>query len=131
MVSTEPASRFELNIGDDPMTDLDQPELLLYRNEERLIRATMIDSVPWFLLADLCKVLEYAKSGDALRFVAPEDQQMLDMKAVLPVRSARDTGRRYQGLARDAWFVTESGAYDIVFESRAAGRPSVPAVDHP
>lgn len=78
--------------------------LELFEFEDKQVRTIMQDGEPWFVLADVCKVLDLrvAKVKERL---TPEDVNVL----------SRDV---YNGAGRAPLLVNESGLYDAILDSR-------------
>jgi prophage antirepressor-like protein len=49
-----------------PKDDLAQTEVMMFDFGEQKVRAVMKDSEPWFVAKDVCDILGYANSRDAV-----------------------------------------------------------------
>jgi prophage antirepressor-like protein len=75
-------------------------ELQLFQNAGFNIRGGLINNEPFFVFADVCKVLDIKNPSDAIKQVDDDERARLDL-----------------GRQGEAWAVTESGLYRIVMRS--------------
>ena len=73
--------------------------------EGKQVRTVVIDNEPWFVLSDVCKVLEIANVGNAKARLDQDDIRTMDVI---------DSIGRKQKTAT----VNESGLYDVILDSR-------------
>ena len=91
---------------DDP----DQPSNVIpFVFEDHLVRAFTIDGEPWFVLADLCAVLNLSNPSKVAADLDPDEVMTL-------TNSEGHSGQR--GGAQSYNIVSESGLYALVFKSR-------------
>ena len=76
-------------------------QLFEYHNQD--MRIIEIDGAPWFVAKDVCEVLEIGNTSQALQRIGKEDLTSFQM---------RSGGQR-----RNMNLVSESGLYDLVFDS--------------
>lgn len=74
--------------------------------EGQNVRTTVIDNEPWFVLSDVCKVLEIANVGNAKKRLDQADIHSMDVWSEANNRSYLVTT------------VNESGLYDVILDSR-------------
>lgn len=84
----------------------------------RQVRTVQVGDVPWIHHADVCAVLEHTNPSIAIRLVEDDDKQKIDMRDVSAGGTALNSP--VTGNA-EAWFISESGFYDLVFASKAKG----------
>ena len=77
-----------------------------FQFEEHTVRTIVLDDEPWFVLADVCKVLEITTS--VTRTKERIDQQDVSTTHILDSR----------GHSRKNFIVNESGLYDVILDSR-------------
>lgn len=75
-------------------------ELQIFQNAGFNIRGGLINNEPFFVFADICKVLDIKNPSDAIKQVDEDERARLDL-----------------GRQGEAWAVTESGLYRIVMRS--------------
>lgn len=80
--------------------------LQLFNYEHHEVRTILIDGEPWFVLNDLCKVLEIANPYNVVDRL---DSEYLRKTEVLDGR----------GISRETNIVNESGMYEVVIRSNA------------
>lgn len=80
----------------------------LFQYNDHTVRTVEIEDEPWFVAADVCAVLGYARVGDALRVVDDDD---------LGTHIVRAT----DGSTRPAQIVNEPGLYVLILGSRKPG----------
>jgi len=78
-------------------------ELVLLAYEAQSVRIVMIDGEPWFVLADLCRVLGIANAGNVASRLADEDKG---------IHQADTPGGR-----QNLTIVSEPGMYEVVIRS--------------
>lgn len=81
------------------------------------VRTVHVDGVPMIHHADVCAVLEHTNPSVAIRLVEEDDRQKVDMRNIAG-QTALNTPATGNA---EAWFITESGFYDLVFASKAPG----------
>ena len=81
----------------------DTAQLVPFQYGDAAVRTVLIDGEPWFVLADLCKVLDIRNARDVAARLAD------DQKGVAPI----DTLGGQQNLT----IVNESGMYEVVIRS--------------
>lgn len=69
------------------------------------VRVQLIDGEPWFVLADVCKVLEIGNPSDAARRLDEDEKDALDI--IDPI-----------GRPQTATIINESGLYSLILTSR-------------
>lgn len=80
-------------------------ELEIFKNEEfGDVRVNMINNEPWFMLNDICRVLEIRNSRQA--------------RARLSEKGVTTTDTLTSGGVQQATFISESNVYKLVFQSR-------------
>ena len=90
--------------------DPNQPSNVIpFAFDDQLVRVITIDGEPWFVLADLCRVLDVGNTSDVARRLDPEERMTLDT-------IEGHSGQR--GGAQSYNIVSESGLYALVFTSR-------------
>lgn len=80
-------------------------ELIPFDFEEQAVRVVMRDGEPWFVAADVCRVLEIANPSDAMTRLDDDERDNLG--------SAEVNGR-----GRPVNIISESGLYALVLTSR-------------
>ena len=73
------------------------------------VRHVMIDGEPWFVLADVCRVLEITNPSKAVTTL-DEDEKM----QVSPTLTSSEGSAR----GSDPWLINESGLYSLILRSR-------------
>lgn len=79
-------------------------ELIPFNFADREVRVVTLDGEPWFVVNDVCAVLEIKNPYDVIRRIDVED---LDRIEVLDAR----------GVSQQTNIVNESGLYDLIFRS--------------
>ena len=79
--------------------------------EEQAVRVVMQDETPWFVAADVCRVLEHSNPTVALSRLDDEERQMIDPKQCLGTSVAG-------GGAQMMSAINESGLYALILTSR-------------
>ena len=74
---------------------------------------------PWFILADVCKILELGNPSQVKTRLHNNDVQVIDLYAL-----TSNEGRKNKDLAN---VINESGLYDLIFDSR---KPEAKAFRH-
>lgn len=82
---------------------------LTYDFNESAVRVVMREGQPWFVLADLCRVLEHTNPSMACEGLDEDERMTLNI-------TEGHSGQR--GGARMIGIVSESGLYALVFKSR-------------
>jgi len=82
-------------------------QIVPFQYGDSAVRTLLIDGQPWFVLADLCKVLGIASTSAVTDVKKRLDQRTLDSAKV--ANSA--------GFQRDTDIVNESGMYEVVIRS--------------
>lgn len=90
-------------------------QLIPFDFEDQLVRVVMIESEPWFVAADLCRVLGIKNVSDALARL-DEDEKTVASADVLGMTLGSNEGQR--GGARMFSLVSEPGTYRLIFQSR-------------
>lgn len=80
-------------------------EMIPFTYQDSPVRTVVVDSEPWFVLPDLCRVLEIANPRDTARRVTSESVGTAD---VLDSR----------GVSHPTNIVDEPGMYEVIFMSR-------------
>lgn len=73
------------------------------------VRHVMIDGEPWFVLADVCRVLEIGNPGQAATYLDEDEKQQVSANII--------TNDVASG-GRDPWLINESGLYSMILRSR-------------
>ena len=73
------------------------------------VRHVMIDGEPWFVLADVCRVLEIGNPGQAATYLDEDEKQQVNANII--------TNDVASG-GRDPWLINESGLYSMILRSR-------------
>lgn len=97
------------NAGGAASNPVDQSALSVFDFNENPVRVLMRDDDPWFVVTDVCRVLEIADPSSAVREL-DEDEKMT------PPIMRSHSGQR--GGARFLTLISESGLYALVFKSR-------------
>lgn len=93
----------------EPETDVQEPEineqgLIPFAYGSQRVRCVLIDSKPWFVLRDVCNVIEYRHTEGAARLVREKD---------LMIRQTLTPGG-----PQDVLFVSEPGLYQLLSRCR-------------
>lgn len=83
--------------------------LELFRFEDKQVRTIVQDGEPWFVLADVCKVLEISNPTDVKKRLSSDNAVDLDTIEVY----SEIKNRTYKAAA-----INESGLYDVILDSR-------------
>lgn len=81
---------------------------------EALVRVVHIDGEPWWVAADVCRVLEIANSRDAVGKL--DDDERADV-------GLTDTSSNGTTQKRNVTVINESGLYTLILRSRDATKP--------
>ena len=81
-------------------------DLQLFEFQDKPVRVAMIDGEPWFVLTDVCVVIEIAQPQTAVK--------RLDQRDVATTNISDGVGSHTQKMT----IVNESGLYDLIFASR-------------
>lgn len=84
-------------------------DLINFAFEEKAVRAVKRSGEPWFVLADVCRVLEISNPSDAARRLDEDERMTLDT-------TDGHSGRR--GGAQSITIINESGLYSLILTSR-------------
>lgn len=79
------------------------PKIIPFDFEEQAVRVVMRDGEPWFVAADVCRVLEIENTTNAVKRLDGDEAALYSIKG-----SQR----------REATIISESGLYALVFTSR-------------
>jgi hypothetical protein len=82
--------------------------LAIFDYSGQTVRTVMIDGEPWFVAADVCDVLGYANSRDAVSKHVPESRKRVS-------RIATPSGEQQMTV------IDEPGLYRLIMRSNAAG----------
>lgn len=73
------------------------------------LRAHMIGGMPWFIAADVCRILEMERVGNAVGYVAPDEKMAIRTKDAHMV----------EGIETNLLFlVSETGLYRLIFRAQ-------------
>lgn len=73
------------------------------------VRHVLIDGDPWFMLADVCRVLSIVNVGDAATSLDDDEKSQVSSNI-----GSTDVARG----GRDPWVINESGLYSLILRSR-------------
>jgi anti-repressor protein len=90
-------------------------DLIPFNFDGRHVRAIVVDGEPLVHHADACRVLEHSNPSMAIRLVDDEDKRKIDLRAISASQHALSSA---EGVNTEAWFITESGLYALVFASK-------------
>lgn len=76
---------------------------------QNLVRVVMLDGDPWFVAADVCRILHIKNVADAVGKLDDDEKRIASTDT--------STGEK------DAWIVSESGLYTLILRSRDAMKP--------
>lgn len=85
-------------------------EIIPFDFEEQAVRVVMRGDEPWFVAADVCRVLELSNSREATSRLDEDERDLVDLNTV----SSNDGIRGNP----NATIINESGLYALVFTSR-------------
>lgn len=83
-------------------------------NQLHLVRITTRDGDPWFVLADVCRVLDIGNPSMAAGRLDAEDKQTFDLQAL----SISEGAALASGMNTTATIINESGLWSLVLTSR-------------
>ena len=83
-------------------------EVQLFSFEEHQVRTVTRDDEPWFVLGDVCKVLEIGNPSMVRERLASDNEVSLSTTEV----------ENSRGQMRQSFIVNESGLYDVILDSR-------------
>ena len=89
--------------------------------ETNAVRVVMIADAPWFVAADVCRVLEIGNPRDAVSRLDDDERQIVNLNTVVSSDGNRQKGVRSADSIRgnpNANAVSESGLYALIFQSR-------------
>ncbi|WP_249977602.1 BRO family protein [Vreelandella olivaria] len=93
-------------------------EILPFRFETREVRTLLIDDQPWFCASDICHILGYRNSRDALakhcRTESIEKYDTPSVKSDVAKRDITSRARRSQAMT----FINEGNLYRLIIKSR-------------
>ena len=81
-------------------------ELTIFNYGVAEVRTVMIDGEPWFVAADVCRVLEFNEVHVAMRGLDEDEKD----RYIIPTL----------GGAQDSWVISEAGLYSLILRSRKA-----------
>lgn len=85
---------------------------------DRPVRTVIRDGEPWFVAADVCRVLGYRRTSDAMRHVDREDYEVITSDTVSPGQPEYSLMPLPAGNLRySVSLVNESGLYSLVLRS--------------
>lgn len=87
-------------------------DIIPFDFEEHAVRVILRGGEPWFVAADVCRVLEIANPSDALKRLDDDETEMVDLNTL-------DTTEGIRGNP-NARIINESGLYALVLTSRKA-----------
>lgn len=90
-------------------------DLIPFDFDGRQVRAIVVDGEPLVHHADACRVLEHSNPSMAIRLVDDEDKRKIDQRTIAAGQYALSAA---EGVNTEAWFITESGLYALVFASK-------------
>lgn len=83
----------------------------LFRYEGAHLRTVLVESEPWFVAADACRMLSLRDTTSAMKMVHDDDKRLLHRS---------DTPQLFEGIAAQVQVITvvnESGMYALIFQS--------------
>lgn len=83
----------------------------LFHHRGITLRTVLIESEPWFVAADACRMLTIRDTTSAMKMVEPDEKQSLRRS---------DTPHLFEGMAPQVQMMTvvnESGLYSLIFQS--------------
>ncbi len=84
-------------------------DIQVFDFEDNAVRVVDIDGEPWFVAADVARVLEYRTASDAIRYLDDDEADTLKQR----IRSENGVEQERQML-----IINESGLYNLIFRSR-------------
>lgn len=88
-------------------------DLQCFAFEDHLVRVVMRDGKPWFVTADICRILEIKDVSQAVEKLDDDEKGPGSIRTL--------------GGEQVSWLVSESGLYTIILRSRSATTPGTPA----
>jgi len=85
-------------------------EILPFDFEEQAVRVVMREDEPWFVAADVCRVLEIGNSRDAVSRLDDDEREVVNLNTVGKTDTIRGNP--------NATIISESGLYALVLTSR-------------
>lgn len=85
-------------------------EIIPFDFEENAVRVILRDGEPWFVAADVCRVLEIENSRDAVSRLDEDERDMVNLNTVGSSDGIRGNP--------NATIISESGLYALIFTSR-------------
>ena len=77
------------------------------------VRATLINGEPWFVAADVCRILQHSSTTVAMQMLDADDKQQVDLrKTDIPSLNMVNPV---------VWMISEPGVYELAFRSNAGG----------
>lgn len=95
-----------------------QNHLTTFDFEGAPVRTIDRNGEPWFVLADVCRVLEISNSRDAASRLDDDEKQTLDLQGVGITDGAKINNLGAGTGNNIAWTINESGLYSLVITSR-------------
>lgn len=93
--------------------------LIPFDFETNAVRVSMREGAPWFVAADVCRVLEIANPRDAVSRLGDDEKVVVSADALDPMTVGNTDGQKpSRGGARSFNLVNESGLYALIFTSR-------------
>jgi anti-repressor protein len=87
------------------------PVLFDYAGQQ--VRTTVIDGAPWFVAADVCRILAHSNVTVAMQMLEDDEKRLFD---------SRDSDiPNLNSVNPDIWLVSEPGVYELAFRSAASG----------
>lgn len=88
-------------------------EIIPFDFEEQAVRVVMRNDEPWFVAADVCRVLEHTNATVAISRLEEDERDVIE-----PMTLNTTEGQSGRGGARALNIISESGLYALVFTSR-------------
>jgi prophage antirepressor-like protein len=95
------------------LEDLKMNNIIPFDFEGRAVRSTVIDGEPWFIAADICRVLGVQNPSDAVAKLLDDDE-----RGVASIYTPSGDQKML--------IVNESGLYTLILRSRSATKPGTP-----
>jgi len=90
-------------------------QLMVFQYEENNVRTITIDGSPWWVLADVCKVLELSDVSMTARRLDDDEKDILKPVADSHFKDKSDLGLNIPN--RGVTIVNESGLYNVILRS--------------
>ena len=87
--------------------------------ESHAVRSVLIDGAPWFVAADVCRVLEHSNPGQAVTALDPHQVSKTDLNTITSSDGIPAQNRGNPS----ALIVSEGGLYKLTMRSKAAVTP--------